>query len=454
MKAVQVVKRDGQVEQFSPEKIERVMRAAGMNEEQSKLLVASIVSWISALHIESITSLKIRDAVLDEMVALEQILNHFDREKYAVTVHTTTNTLSHTNILSHNEQIGHVTVRRYTSPHNIFIPRVPYASAHSVIMTNFTLMPHIWVLVQVAFKKVTRTKRFGFYIFPCGGFTPNWKSMPRLQRAIKKFIHIAIGAPLIAYTADSVIAISSWEKRELSKNHIPAHAITVIPLGVEDEAFKPIDTPVSSPIIELVKTHRPYVVQVSRIHPIKNIKTTIQALAQMNSLLSYIIVGAVEDENHLRELQDLINKLNLSNRVIFAGKLTTQEKYFVIDNSLCMVHMSYNESFGLSVYEGMSRGKICIAAHNSALEEAIKEEHNGYLFATTDSAGLASKLTELLSPNSSAVRRRIEQTNKGEMQRFTWANTANTLQKLIGMFIMVLPLSTIDWGYVAIAVTS
>lgn len=72
MKDVKVIKRDGTAEKFSPDKIHKVMRAAGMSEEQTKLLIASIMSWIAALNIESIDSVKLRDAILDEMKKLNK----------------------------------------------------------------------------------------------------------------------------------------------------------------------------------------------------------------------------------------------------------------------------------------------------------------------------------------------------------------------------------------------
>lgn len=67
-----VIKRDETSEDFSPEKLGRVVRAAGLNEEQAKLLIESIKSWIKSLNVRDIKSTELRDAVLDEMEKLNK----------------------------------------------------------------------------------------------------------------------------------------------------------------------------------------------------------------------------------------------------------------------------------------------------------------------------------------------------------------------------------------------
>jgi transcriptional regulator NrdR family protein len=67
-----VIKRDESSEDFSPEKLGRVVCAAGLNEEQSKLLIESIKSWLVSLGVNDIKSTKLRDAILDEMEKLNK----------------------------------------------------------------------------------------------------------------------------------------------------------------------------------------------------------------------------------------------------------------------------------------------------------------------------------------------------------------------------------------------
>lgn len=364
--------------------------------------------------------------------ALMQILTHLDHEKYSITVHTTASTFNSHNTLSPEETIDGIRVKRYRSIKLAFIPSISYNQVDVLVLTNFTLIPHVFILLNVAILKLLGLKQFQLIFFPCGGFTPDWKTISPLARSMKRIIHSLFGRPILNYCADLVLAISKWEKDELVTNGISGDRIRILPLGVEDYAFGPIDQPsVTDAAKKIVKKNTPYIVQVSRIHPIKNIETVIKALALVKQPLSYVVIGGVEQDDYLQELKALAERENISERVVFTNKLSTQDKYFLIDNSLCMVHMSRNESFGLSVYEGMSRGKIGIVGDNSALKEAIVEGRNGYLLKTSDYKGLAEKLTYLLSSKSTTERLTIEKNNKKDMQKFTWQNVAHLLESLM-----------------------
>ena len=62
-----VIKRDGSTESFSPEKIVRVLLAAGLEEDKAKALAAHVAAWAASLDKPQITSLQIRDQVQTEL---------------------------------------------------------------------------------------------------------------------------------------------------------------------------------------------------------------------------------------------------------------------------------------------------------------------------------------------------------------------------------------------------
>ncbi len=363
---------------------------------------------------------------------LLQLLRHFDPKKYAVTMHASASTLSEKNILPLEAKKEHIFIKRYKTIKGFFIPHLPYKDMDALFLTNFTLVPHIFILCSTAILKLLNMKNFNIVYFPCGGFTPDWKTFSLPKRFIKQTIHIILGRRLINYVADSVIAISKWEKDELIKNRIDPKLIHVIPLGVEDEAFLPVKTDIiSNEIKVMVKKAKPYVIQVSRIHRIKNIDTTIRTLALMENPFTYIIAGGIEDKTYFEELQTLVKEKKLTHKVIFAGRISSEDKYYLIDHSVGMIHLSHNESFGLSVYEGMSRGKICIAANNSALPEAVVNDKNGYLIETQDAKRLANKLTYIQTEKGKQAIKRMETNNKTEMKKYRWNNVATNFQKLL-----------------------
>ena len=60
-----VNKRNGGTEPFDIKKIVRVMGAAGLDTEQTNEVVKKIHSWIKSLNLKEVTSIQIRDHLLN-----------------------------------------------------------------------------------------------------------------------------------------------------------------------------------------------------------------------------------------------------------------------------------------------------------------------------------------------------------------------------------------------------
>ena len=68
----QVVKKGGTLEDFEKDKIERVITAAGLSQEQAKKLASDIEKWVETSGKNQIAVLQIRDQVLRELNNLNQ----------------------------------------------------------------------------------------------------------------------------------------------------------------------------------------------------------------------------------------------------------------------------------------------------------------------------------------------------------------------------------------------
>ena len=62
-----VTKRDGVSEKFSIINIAKVVQAAGLTPEQAKTIAEKIASWAEGQNKSSLSSLEIRDQVLEEL---------------------------------------------------------------------------------------------------------------------------------------------------------------------------------------------------------------------------------------------------------------------------------------------------------------------------------------------------------------------------------------------------
>jgi transcriptional regulator NrdR family protein len=71
LSSVTIVKRDKTREDFSLDKIDRVVRASGLTDEQVTIIRTNITSWIASLKRHEVTSVEVRDKVAEELKALD-----------------------------------------------------------------------------------------------------------------------------------------------------------------------------------------------------------------------------------------------------------------------------------------------------------------------------------------------------------------------------------------------
>lgn len=117
-------------------------------------------------------------------------------------------------------------------------------------------------------------------------------------------------------------------------------------------------------------------------------------LYKKNNKLKLKIVG---DGKQRKELEELVNKLNLQENVIFTGRLEQQQVENEILNSDLFVLTSYKESFSLVLVEAMSLGVPCVCFDiEVGPREIISNGVNGYLINGRNVVDMANKVEELL----------------------------------------------------------
>ena len=69
---MKVLKRKGDIEDYDESKIVRVVSAAGLPDEEAKKLGADVTKEINGLKVETISSLQIRDIVIEKLKEVDQ----------------------------------------------------------------------------------------------------------------------------------------------------------------------------------------------------------------------------------------------------------------------------------------------------------------------------------------------------------------------------------------------
>ena len=62
-----IIKRDNKQEVYVPEKIIKVVKAAGLSQEEAEKLTSNITNWLKERRVPHVTSLEIKDRVIVEI---------------------------------------------------------------------------------------------------------------------------------------------------------------------------------------------------------------------------------------------------------------------------------------------------------------------------------------------------------------------------------------------------
>lgn len=345
-------------------------------------------------------------------------------------IHATRDLFSEKNYLPERERVQGIEVIRYRSYGYAYFPRLNFRDEGIIRIHNFHFVPNFPILMYCFFLKLLKRKRFTLIFTPHGGFTPDWSIFPKWQVIIKRPIHY-IAVFFVHGAVDGIIAVSGWEKEQMIQKGINPDLIKVVRNGIQKEAYEDIEAKASKKIKKLVQELGQYIIQVGRIHPIKNQEVVIKALPLLPVNIKFAVIGPFEDDEYLRKLKDLIKKLKLQDRVIFLGTIIGHDKYYLMKHAQMMVHMAKLEALCNAVHEGMSQGCICLVSKDTSLTELIKDGINGYYANPYNHQDVAEKINFVLKNSKKANVRSIKQTNVEITRDRSWDNTTRQLEEYL-----------------------
>lgn len=333
--------------------------------------------------------------------------NAFDPAEWNVTVHASTDTLEEKNILLKREVIGEMLVRRSVSGLFGFNPKINWEKADMVCLYGFKLFPHLPVLATVLWYKLIGSKKFVFVMIPQGAIEPYWKKYRLMFQIGKKLYHYMFGRALINLTADAVLTSSAWERSAIKSCGIRKDIITVLPEGVEQEAYEDLEKLASAQIREQVSSYGTYILQIGRIAPVKNYETAMRALTYLPDHVKLVIAGSTANKSYLEKLNILAHEYNIENQVVFHGTVRSYDKYYLIKHAKALLHIPFWDSAGTVLYEAMSQGTICVSGKSGAPGAIIKDETTGLVCQETDDLQIGKRLNQIIKHSDSQMESQI-----------------------------------------------
>lgn len=311
-----------------------------------------------------------------------------------------------------------------------FAPAIDWSTADVVCVHNFYLLPQLTVLFQAVLRKYTGRKYFALIFSPHGDFSESWRTLPWIQRTLKKLYRWTLGTLLLNLVVDGVRAVSSWERQQILKKGVILPPVRVVTNGVPESAFDDAFLRQASPAVKrLVQCLGRYAIQIGRVTPSKNQETVIQALGRIPGDLKFVMLGPANDAVYASRLRSLVKTLDLESRVEFLGVWQGADKWYLLKHAVMLVHLSRSEACSNAVLEGMSQGLPCIVADNTGMREQIGESVTGFRVPTFDIQAMAEKMEFVLDHRHQPVILDMVNENRHRLRQFTWPERARHLER-------------------------
>lgn len=234
-----------------------------------------------------------------------------------------------------------------------------------------------------------------------------------------------------------IIADSEHTKKDLmSLLKIPEKNIRVIHLAVAKE-FKPIKNKKKlTEVRKKYKTGSKYLLHVGTLEPRKNLQFLVRAfaLAYREGISENLVITGKKGW-YYNGLFELVNKLNLQEKVIFTGYAEEKDLPALYSGATAFLFPSLYEGFGLPPLEALACGTPVISSSTSSLPEVIGKA--GILLPPRDERLWAKNILKIIHDKGLAVT--LKKMGPRQAAKFTWENTA---RKTIGVYREILESET------------
>lgn len=222
--------------------------------------------------------------------------------------------------------------------------------------------------------------------------------------------------------ATLIIADSEHTKKDLmSLLGIPEEKIRVVHLAVSSD-FKPVKNPVRLARVRAkYKTTKKYLLHVGTLEPRKNLEFLVRAfaLAVREGIEENLVITGKKGW-YYDGLFQLVEKLNLSKRVIFTGYVEEKDLPALYSGATAFLFPSLYEGFGLPPLEAMASGVPIISSSTSSLPEVIGRA--GILLPPKDEMVWAKNILKIIKDKGLA--NTLKALGIRQAKQFTWENTA------------------------------
>ncbi len=231
--------------------------------------------------------------------------------------------------------------------------------------------------------------------------------------------HIAMGIekylmPLV-YRGGHVVTISESTKQDLVNLGLSeVEDIEIVNPGVHLSGYN-----------ALPETFNPMFVYVGRLKHYKNIDIAIHAFAKVLKKYPMALFTIAGDGEERSNLQLLTEQLEVSDSIVFLGKIDEYQKAILLAKAWVAIQPSSVEGWGITVIEANAAGTPVIAANVPGLRDSVKDNITGVLVEPKNIEKFAEAMMTLIEDEEK--RRQLSKEARIWSKNFSWQSAAKAL---------------------------
>jgi len=177
--------------------------------------------------------------------------------------------------------------------------------------------------------------------------------------------------PRFAQKVSRIATVSEFSKQDIVEQYEVAPTKVDVVYNGANERFSPLNEAEQEDVRARYTSGQPYFLFVGSLHPRKNLARLFKAFdifcRQYDSSIRLLVAG--EKMWWTEPIRKAFEGMEHRSRVIFCGRLNSQELHRVTASALAITYVSYFEGFGIPIVEAFRCGVPVITANVTAMPE-------------------------------------------------------------------------------------